>query len=63
MAEDGIEVGDSRAQFSLCVAGTPSRTSEEQSEQSAESQLIRSLEAKDCRGHWKTNSEEITLGQ
>ena len=37
--EDG-EIGGSRAQFSLCPAGTPSRSSEEQSEQPTLSQFI-----------------------
>ena len=38
--KDGGEVGGSRATFSLCPAGTPSPSSEEQSEQPIESQLI-----------------------
>ena len=52
--EDGSEVGGSGAQFSLFPAGTPSQSSEEQSEQPTESQLIWSLAAKNCRGQWKT---------
>ena len=34
------KVGGSRDQFSWCPAGTPSQSSEEQSEQPSESQLI-----------------------
>ena len=39
--EDGGEVGGSGAQFSLCPAGTPSQSSEEQSEHPMESQLTK----------------------
>ena len=38
--EDDSEVGGSRAQFFLCAAGTPSQSSEEQSEQPMESKLV-----------------------
>ena len=38
--EDGSEVGGNRADFPLCTGGTPSRSSEEQSDQSMDSQLI-----------------------
>ena len=63
--EDGSEVGGSRAQFSLFPAGTPSRSSEEQNEQPMESQLIWSLEAKNCRGHKKKKTDDnvIVLGR
>ena len=60
--EDGREEGGSKAQFSLCPTGTPSWSSEEQSEQPMESQLIWSLEAKNCGEYWKRDSEEIALG-
>ena len=63
--EDKGKVGGNRAQFSLCPAGTPSWSSEEQGEQPMESQLIWSLIAKNCRGHWKTDGEgeEMALGR
>ena len=57
--KDGGEVCGSRAQFSLCPAGKPSQSSEEQSEQPMESQLILSLEAKDCRRCLKTDSKRV----
>ena len=58
-AEDGGEVGGSWAHLLLHLSGTPSHSSEEQSEQPMESQLIWNLGAKDCRGRLKTDCKEI----
>ena len=57
--EDGGEVGGSWTHLLLHPTGIPSRSSEEQSEQPMESQLIWSLEAKDCRRCLKTDGKEI----
>ena len=44
--EDGSEISGNGVHFPLQVGGTPSQSSEEQSEQPTESQLICSLVAK-----------------
>ena len=57
--EDGSKVGGSGTLLFLHPTGTPSQSSEEQSEQPTEFQLIQSLEAKGCRGLLKTNGKEV----
>ena len=58
--EDGGEVGGDWIHLLMHPTGTTSQFSEEQSEQPTESQLIWSLDAKDCRGDLKTDTKEIT---
>ena len=57
--QDGSEVGGSWTHWLVHPTGTPTQSSEEQSEQPMESQFIRYLEAKDCRGRCKTDDKEI----
>ena len=49
--EDGGKVDGSKTHWLVHPIGMPSWSFEEQSEQQTESQLIWSLEVKDCRGH------------
>ena len=55
--EDGGEVGGSLTYLLMHPTGTPSQFFKEQSEQTRQSQLIWSLEAKECRGRLKTGGE------
>ena len=57
--QDGSEVGGSWTLWLVHPTGTPTQSSEEQSEQPTESQFMWYLEAKDCRRHWKTDDKEI----
>ena len=57
--EDGSKVGGSWTHLLTHPTATPRQSSEEQSERPMESQLIWSLEAKDWRGHLKTDGKEI----
>ena len=61
--KDGGEVGGSGVHFPLSTSGTPSWSSEEQSEQPTESQHIWKLEAKTVKDIEKSGSKEIALGQ
>ena len=61
--EDGSEISGNGVHFPLQVGGTPSQSSEEQSEQPMVSQCIGRLEAKIIEDIEKSEGKEIALGQ
>ena len=61
--EDDSKIGGSGVHFPLHMGGTPSRSSEEQSEQPMVSQHIWRLEAKTVEDIEKSGSKESALGQ
>ena len=61
--EDGGKIGGSRLHFPVCMGGTPSQSSEKQSEQPMVSQHVWRLEAKSVEDNEKSDGKESASGQ